>query len=145
MGTNDSVKRNAKTWILKNKMINDTIDILDAKIVNFGLDFTVVGAPDKAKFDVLNNCYRVLKEHFSNHAQIGEPFYLTDVYSVLNKVNGVIDVSGVKVFQVSGGTHSDIRFNVERNMSADGRYINVPENVIMEIKFPAADIKGVVS
>ena len=145
VGTNDSVKRNAKTWILKNKMINDTIDILDAKIVNFGLDFTVVGAPDKAKFDVLNNCYRVLKEHFSNHAQIGEPFYLTDVYSVLNKVNGVIDVSGVKVFQVSGGTHSDIRFNVERNMSADGRYINVPENVIMEIKFPAADIKGVVS
>ena len=143
--TNDSIKRNVKTWILKNKMINDTIDILDAKIVNFGLDFVAVGSTGKPKFDILNDCYLALKEHFSNHAEIGEPFYLTDVYSLLNKVNGVVDVSGVKIFQLSGGSYSDIRFDIERNMSPDGRYVNVPENVVMEIKFPSTDIKGVIS
>ena len=29
-------------------MINDTIDIMDAKIVNIGIDFSVVGAVEKS-------------------------------------------------------------------------------------------------
>jgi hypothetical protein len=142
--TNDSVKRNIKTWVLKNKMINDTVDILNAKIVNFGLDFVVVAEADKSKFDVLNDCYLALSERFSNHFEIGEPFYLTEVYSLLNKVSGVADVSSVKLLKVSGESYSNVRFDFERSMSPDGRYINVPENVIMEIKFPSTDAKGVV-
>jgi hypothetical protein len=37
-------------------MINDTIDILDAKIVNFSIDFEVIGSSDYTKQQVLNNC-----------------------------------------------------------------------------------------
>jgi len=29
-------------------------------------------------------------------------------------------------------------------MSLDGRYLSVPDNVILEIKFPTVDIKGTV-
>ena len=32
--TNNQVKTNLKTWLSQYKMINDTIDILDAKVVN---------------------------------------------------------------------------------------------------------------
>ena len=56
-----------------------------------------------------------------------------------------MDVSKVKVFQKAGGLYSDIRFDIGKSMSAEGRYINIPENVIMEIKFLEDDIKGVVS
>lgn len=143
--TNDSVKRNIKTWILKNKMINDTVDILDAKIVNYAVDYAVVAAADKAKFDVLNNCQLALRRHVRIHSEIGEPLYLTDIYSLLNRVDGVVDVSSVKIHQRAGNQYSDIRFNIEKNTSPDGRYINVPENVVMELKFPALDIKGVIS
>lgn len=142
--SNTAVKRNLKTWLLKNKMINDTIDIMDAKIVNIGLDFSVVGAVEKSKFDVLQNCYAALEKHFKTHQEIGEPFHLTKIYSLLNKVDGVIDVKTVKVNQKVGGEYSDIRYDVDRNISADGRHIYVPDNVIMEIKF-MDDIKGVVT
>ena len=142
---NDALKRNVKTWILKNKMINDTLDILDAKIVNVGLDFVVVAAADAAKFDVLERCYEALRRMYETPSDIGEAFYLTDVYALLNKVEGVVDVSSVKVFQKTGGSYSDMRFDIAKLTSADGRYIEIPENVIMEVKFPTKDIRGVIS
>ena len=37
--TNQTVKQNLKQWLATYKMINDTIDILDAKIFNFGIEF----------------------------------------------------------------------------------------------------------
>lgn len=142
--TNNTVKRNLKTWLLKNKMINDTIDIMDAKIVNIGIDFSVVGAVEKSKFDVLQACYSALEKHFTVHQEIGEAFHLTKIYSLLNKVDGVMDVKTVKVTQKVGGSHSDIRYDIDRNLSSDGRHIYVPDNVVMEIKF-MDDIKGVVT
>lgn len=143
--TNDIVKRNVKSWILKNKMINDTVDILDAKIINIGIDFVVVGAADVPKYDTLQRCQKALQELYSRKLEIGEKFYISEVYTKLNRVEGVVDVSKVKVFQKAGGLYSDIRFDIGKSMSADGRYINIPENVIMEIKFLEDDIKGVVS
>jgi hypothetical protein len=143
--SNDIVKRNVKSWILKNKMINDTVDILDAKIVNVGIDFVVVGSSMTPKYDTLQNCQAALHLLYERKLEIGEPFYITDVYSTLNRVEGVVDVSKVSVFQKAGGVYSDIRFDIEKSMSADGRYINIPENVVMEIKFLDEDIKGVIS
>ena len=143
--TNDIVKRNVKSWILKNKMINDTVDILDAKIVNIGIDFVIVGAADVPKYDTLQRCQTALQELYSRKMEVGEKFYISEVYTKLNRVEGVVDVSKVKVFQKAGGLYSDIRFDIGKSMSADGRYINIPENVIMEIKFLEDDIKGVVS
>ena len=143
--SNDIVKRNVKSWILKNKMINDTVDILDAKIINIGIDFVVVGAADIPKYDTLQRCQLALRKLYERKLEIGEKFYISEIYTKLNRVEGVVDVSKVKIFQKVGGKYSDIRFDISKSTSPDGRYINVPENVIMEVKFPEDDIKGVVS
>ena len=37
-------KSNLKTWLGRNKMINDTIDILDGHVVNFGIEYKVLGS-----------------------------------------------------------------------------------------------------
>ena len=76
---------------------------------------------------------------------IGEPLYITDMYSALNKVKGVVDAKRVEVKRKLGSRYSTVRFNIDEATSADGRYISVPKNVIMEIKFPDTDIKGAVS
>jgi hypothetical protein len=70
-------------------MINDTIDILDAKIINFSIDFEVIGSSDLTKQQVLNNCAIAISNKFSNKLDIGEHLSITDVYTLLNKVNGV--------------------------------------------------------
>ncbi|HIJ11145.1 TPA: hypothetical protein HA278_03760, partial [Candidatus Woesearchaeota archaeon] len=146
--TNDVIKRNLKTWLIKNKMIQDTIDILDARVVNFGIDYTIVGALDGSnndKFSILSRCQRALERHFERKLEIGEAFWITDIYKALNAVDGVVDTTFVKIIAKTGGAYSDTRFNIAENMSADGRYVNVPKNVIFEVLLPdSTDIKGVV-
>ena len=145
---NEVLKKNVKTWIQKNKMMNDTIDIFDAKILNLEINFTAVGELGKPKFETLELAKQRLVEYFERMPDIGEPIFVTDVYRELREVDGIIDVTDVEINQKVGTDgsrdYSTIRFDVEKAKSPDGRYIEIPKNVIYEIKFPTFDIKGVI-
>jgi len=142
--TNDSIKKNLKVWLSKNKMINDTIDILNARILNFGIEFSVLGDVELNRYDVLNKATTALKNYYLAVPDIAEPFYISDVYTILKGVVGVTDVLDVKIKQLSGGSYSDLAFDVDGSISADGRLIKLPEDMIWEVKYPSLDIKGVV-
>jgi hypothetical protein len=143
--TNTTIKENLKTWLGRVKMIHDTIDILDAKIANIGIEFEVVSGDQENRFDVLSNCVLKLKERFASPMYIGEPLYISEIYSILNKVRGVADTKNVKIVQKTGTNYASIRLDVESLVSADARYLSVPENVLLEIKYPDNDIKGAIS
>lgn len=142
--TSSTIKENLKTWLNKNRMINDTIDILDAKIVNLGINYSVVGDLERDKYDILADANFAVSSLLSQVKDIGEAFFITDIYDTLKRVQGVVDVTRVRLFQKVGGAYSDIRFNINEQTSPDGRYISAPQNVIFEVKFPVDDIKGVV-
>ena len=57
-----SLLNNLKTWLNRYKMINDTIDILPAKIVNLKIDFEVLTDLESNRFDVINLCIEKLKD-----------------------------------------------------------------------------------
>ena len=137
-----TLKENLKLWLGKKKMIHDTIDILNGKVVNIGIEFSIVTDPEKNNYDVLQQAVDTLVAKYKNPLYIGEPFYITDIYNTLNKLTGVVDVKTVKIVNKSGGAHSNTGFNIEINKSADGRHITVPKNVALEIKYPKLDIKG---
>lgn len=139
---NIKLKENLKQWISQYKMINDTIDILNAKIINFGIEFEIVAQDRTNRFDVLEKCLSALRAKYGRSYLIGEPFFLTNVYTVLNRVDGVADVVNVKLVNKKAGSYSESFYNIKRNMSSDGRFLNVPENVALELKFPLSDIKG---
>lgn len=143
--TNTTIKENIKTWLSRNKMISDTIDILDAKIVNIGIEFEVVVDEETNRFQVLSDCSQAIREKFAVTPFIGEPIYLTDIYSALNKVNGVVDTKRVNVIKKTGTNYSSVKFDVDEALSADGRYLSVPLNVAIELKFPDSDITGAIS
>lgn len=136
------LKDNLKVWLGRSKMIHDTIDIIDGRIVNFGVKFAIIADPDFNKFEVLEACTRAITNFYSQPRYFGESLYVTDVYSVLNKLDGVVDTYEVKFENKEGGLYSDTTYAFEPNMSADGRYLNVPQNVCMELKFPRTDIRG---
>ena len=138
---NSALKDNLKIWLNRYRMINDTVDILDAKVVNIGIDFEVVSVREN-KFDVIEAATAALRKEYNRSFFIGERFSITEVYSVLNSVRGVADVTNVKVKVKSGGRYAQTGFNIERQTSPDGRYIAVPDNVALEIKYPKTDIRG---
>jgi hypothetical protein len=141
---NQSVKKNIKNWIVRNKMLNDTIDILDGKVVNYGITFTAMGSNSRSKYDILTDAVNQIKNDFSHNMEFGEPLVITAVYDSLKKVSGLIDVISVTIEEKIGGAYSDSQFNFKLNTSTDGRYINVPQNVVMELKYPNSDIKGTI-
>lgn len=143
--TNSSIKENIKIWLNRSKMISDTIDILDAKIVNIGIEYEVISDEETNRFQILSDCTNAIKNIFSVSPFIGEPVYLTDIYSALNKVKGVVDTKRVLITRKTGNDYSRTRFDIDEATSADGRYISVPLNVAIELKFPDTDIKGAIS
>lgn len=142
--SNSALKENLKIHLGRYRMINDTVDVLDAKIVNIGMEFEVVASEEVNKYEVLDSCIIALRQAFSQTRFIGERLYITDVYTILNKVRGVVDTSKVALTSKRGPNYSSSTLNIDQFMSLDGRYLSVPDNVILEIKFPKIDIKGTV-
>jgi len=126
------------------KAINDVIDFYDAKIVNFGVDFKLTVDSRFSPAEVMGRSIAALRSHFSEQLYIGEPIYITKIYSILGKVDGVSDVRKVEIFQKVGGSYAGTRIDLDEALSRDGTYIKTPKNVIMELKFPDSDIKGTV-
>ena len=140
--TNATVKHNVKTWLNKNKMLNDNIDIYDAKIVNIGFDYEIIVHPTKDKIEVLNSVNKRLQQEFSNKMYIGEPFYMTNVFNVINKVDGVVDTTKVTPYIKQGNSYASAAVSIEQMKSMDGTYLQAPRNVVFEIKYFNSDIKG---
>jgi hypothetical protein len=123
-------------------MVNDTVDILDAKIVNIGIKFEIKSTQQENKYLALSEGIRVVKEKFNRKFEIGEPIYITDVQTALQSVSSIADVKKVTIFNRVGGSYSDIFYDTNLNKSSDGRYVIIPEDHIFEIKYPNADIIG---
>jgi uncharacterized phage protein gp47/JayE len=142
MVSNSTIKNNLKTWLNKFRMINDTVDVLDPYIVNFGVEFVVTPAEAADKYKVLDNSVAKLKEHYKETFFIGEPLYISDIYKALKDVDGVLDVVKVKINNKTGGKYSDASMLINQNLSPDGSYLIVPKNAVLELKYPEIDLVG---
>jgi hypothetical protein len=140
---NSVIKQNLKNWISIYRSLNDVIDIIDAKIINFGIDFKILTDRRKNTYDVLNLATKEVENLFSDTLYVGEPLYLTTIYNAISKLDGVVDVKKVKIYNKYGGNYSNYQLDFDEIMSRDGTYLKVPDNVILELKFPDSDIKGV--
>ena len=142
--TNSTIKNNLKTWITRHKMITDTVDILDIRIINLSINFTVVADVDRDKFDVLNNCITSLVNFFSVKFEVGEPLFYNDVFRELKDVDGVLDVTEVFAKNLVGGLYSNSDFSISDSISVDGRSILQGEDQVFEIKYFDRDLIGTV-
>ena len=60
--TPELVLTNIMTYLNQYRMINDTIDILDAYIINLGIDFEIVARPNVNSNEVILRCIERLKQ-----------------------------------------------------------------------------------
>jgi hypothetical protein len=139
------LKTNLKSWLERYRMINDSVDILDGKIINYGIEFEVIAETSSNRFEVLNNCTKRLKEKLLNVAkEMGEPVYLTEIYKHLNSVPGVVDTTAVKLVNKTGGSYSSFNYEMDKNMSSDGRFLIIPADAVADVLFSDDDISGVI-
>jgi len=140
-----SLKNNLKTWLSGYKMINDTIDILDAKVVNLEIYIDIVADDDRNKYVILQNAIDAIKfENLNSKYDIGEPFRISDVFKTLKNVDGVLDIVKIDVKRKQGSLYSTFSYDIKSNTSPDGRLILAGDDIIFEIKYPDSDIVGTV-
>ena len=118
--------------------------MLFRSVVNFGIEFELISKPEANSTDVLNKAIKVLKDYYSNKLLMGVPFYISEIYQLLNDIKEVVDTKNVKIVNKFGSDYSDTSYDIESNISADGRFIFVPEDTVMELRYPNQDIVGVV-
>ena len=142
---NETIKNNLKQWLAPRRMLNDSIDILDARIINIGIRFEVLADLEVNRFTLVDRCIEELKKKFLNvKHNIGEAIYISDIFKILNDVPGVTDTITVELTNRVGGNYSNYVYNIRNNLSDDGRFLKIPEDAAAEVLFPDNDIIGVV-
>ena len=144
VNTNDTVKNNLKTWLNKNKMLTDNIDVFDARIINIGFNYSYTVESGYSKTQVAAAVSQAVRNLLSEKQYIGEPIYITKLYQTINRVQGVVDTLQVKAIMKQTANYSNLGLEVDDILSKDGTYLNCPKNCVFEIKFPNEDLKGTV-
>ncbi len=144
MTSSQLLKNNIKTWLGNYKMINDTIDILDARIINIKINFVAVVDYNQDKTEALAIAIGKIEEMLEEKLDIGQPIYISKIYDELNNLDEIVDVTDVSITNESGGLYSDQTLNLDEYISADGRILYAPENVVYELKYSDLDIKGTI-
>jgi hypothetical protein len=139
-----ALKQNLSTYLSQNRVINDSIKIKDAFIINIGVDFEVIVYPQYNSNEVIFNCITGLKEYFNiNNWQINEPIILKDIYLLLDKVAGVQTVKNVSITNKSGEVlgYSQYSYDIIGATQNNVIYPSL-DPMIFEVKYPDVDIKG---
>lgn len=141
---NRAVKENLKTYLSQYRMLTDSINFRDAFIVNIGVNFDVIPLPNYNGNDVLTQCISQLKNYFDiDKWQIGQPISYSDLFAVLNNVDGVQSIVGLKITNLFDSTqgYSNIAYNISDATRRGVIYPSV-DPCIFEVKYPDNDIKG---
>mgnify|MGYP004221274081 CR=1 FL=1 len=127
----------------KYKAVNDIIDIFDAKVLNFCIDFAVAVDLRYDSEIVLNNAIARVREKYNTVFEIGEPIYINDINNILSETEGVIDITKLKIENKYSGAYSTFRVDFQKLKSRDGTVLVPPKNAIFELKYPDINITGV--
>lgn len=141
--THMRTKTNLKTWLSKYKAVNDIIDIFDAKVLNFCIDFAVAVDLRYDSEIVLNNAIARVRAKYNTVFEIGEPIYINDINNILSETEGVIDITKLKIENKYSGAYSTFRVDFQKLKSRDGTVLVPPKNAIFELKYPDINITGV--
>ena len=140
--TSNNFKNNLSTYLSQYRMVNDTIKVKDGFIVNIGVNFSIVTRPNYSGNVVLTKCIKLLQDYFNiDKWQISQPIFLTDIFTLLDRVEGVQTVKSVDVFNKSGGQYSEFFYDV-RGATQNNTVFPSQDPSIFEVKFPNKDIKG---
>ena len=141
----DALKKNLRVYLNEFRLISDAIDILDASIVNYKINFSIVCTPSSNKSTVLANVISNIKETSDiKFFQIDQPIVEADVINAIINTPGVLSMPSLEFNNAHGTigayTYSDIEFDMQANLYK-GLIIG-PAGSIFELKYPDSDITG---
>ena len=147
---NPATKQNLENYLSYYRILTDAVNIKNAYIVNIGIDFEIIVLPNYNSNEVLLKCIDALKTMFNNsQMQINNPIVLTDIYVLLDRIDGVQSVvrpdrdgnGGLQIINKFGGNYSSNKYGIQ-NATRNGIVYPPKDPSIFEVKYPDTDIRG---
>ncbi len=141
---NIATKENLATYLEQFRMLTDAVNIKDAFVINFGVDFEITAFKTYNNQEVLLRCIAELKNYFAvDKWQINQPIIISEIKNLLGGTLGVQTVEDVRITNKSGTTlgYSQYKYDFESATKKGVIYPSLDPS-IFELKFPNTDIKG---
>ena len=141
---NKATKTNLITYLNYYKPLTDSINIMDAFIINFGIDFEITTFRNNNNQQVLLDCISELKSYFNvDKWEINQPIIESEVINLIANVKGVQSVINVVFNNLAGQEKGYSRFRYDfKTANKNGIIYPSLDASIFELKYPDTDIKG---
>ena len=139
-----AILKNIQTYLEDYRMLTDTILLKPAYIINIQVSFNIIIRPNYTSRAVIQACLAALKIYFNRNAwQINQPIILSEVYSLLDQVNGVQTVQKVTVNNIAGTSSGYSPYSYDISAATlNGVIYPSLDPSIFEVKYPDIDIQG---
>ena len=149
------VNKNIEDYLSAYRMINDYIEIKSGRIINLSFEADLIVDKNYNKADVLRSAINTIKDYMDvNKHLMGEEIYVGDLQKEIGKIDGVINLISLKVFNETGSDYSKSTVSQEvipAEGKETGRYevdLEATDGILynegdtmMEIKKPETDIR----
>ena len=141
---NTATKTNLSTYLEQYRMLTDAINIKNAFIINFNLDFEITTFKNYNNEEVIIQCISELKSYFNiDKWQINQPIIISEISNLLAGVIGVQTVEKVELENKNGSSlgYSQYKYDFTGATRKGVIYPSMDPS-IFELKYPNTDIKG---
>jgi hypothetical protein len=141
---NTATKTNLATYLEQYRMLTDAINIKDAFVINFGLDFEITAFKSYNNQEVILQCITELKNYFNvDRWQVNQPIIISEISNLIAGITGVQTVEKVELENKNGVSlgYSQYKYDF---IGATRKGVIYPslDPSIFELKYPNTDIKG---
>ena len=141
---NIATKTNLSTYLEQYRMLTDAVNIKNAFVINFILDFEITAFKNYNNQEVLLECISEIKDYFQiDKWQINQPIIKSEVMNLIGAVRGVQTVEKVKfenIFGLSQG-YGQYKYDFIQATKKEVIYPSLDPS-IFELKFPDKNISG---
>lgn len=143
--TSQDTKNNISQMLYPNRMLSDNIQILDAIIINLGIEISIIARTNYNINVLKENILSALSTFFDiTNFYIGQHILEDEIRTLVYSFPGVAAITDIKFNNirgtVDGNVYSNTRYDIEPSEKRQG-ILECPRNGIFEVRYPNKNIK----
>ena len=146
--SNSTLQDNIATYLSDYRMMNDYIEISNARIVNLSFQIDIYVDKNSSQSQIASQVVSDVTSYMDiNNFDMGENIYLSNLLGIINAVGGVLNVIDLRVYGMVGGLYSTNEISqpyldsATKEIDTTQEYTLFGEQLTMfEVKFPTTDI-----
>jgi hypothetical protein len=144
-----TLQNNIATYLSDYRMINDYIEINNAKVINLSFEIDLVIDKQYTQSQIITEAINKTNSYFNiNNWNMGDDIYLGQLIETINNISGVLNVIDIRVYNKVGGAYYSSNQISQPYIDNETRQIDLlgqfklfgEPNGMFEIKRPDVDI-----